>query len=404
MKILIICKEFLPNIGGVSIMMHHLSNALADRNVDVLLAPPPDGEVNFQRKYQMAGGIRENWGRGKWYQRPFREARYRRQISSLVESFHPSALLLGDQAYTGQYAEAAVWAGRHYNIPIGAFCHGQDVRKKLMVPASTTRRTIDNILGPIAGRSSHHRVLNLLRSADWIFANSTYTAGLIRKLANRSSVVTGCGLDHIEWQKEIELTPSFDPRLKQYRRKVLGLGERPMISFLGRLVPRKNVGLLLEALTELNNTALVVMGEGPARPALEEKARKKGLEDRVIWLGPVSENRKWEILRASDILCLPATEGENGGVEGFGIVLLEAAAAGTPVVAAASGGMTDVVEDRVTGLLWNNSDSSELAEKLRQLISEPALAQNCVAKARDKIRKDFNWAKIAQNIIQTLKK
>lgn len=390
-------------MGGIPIMMHHLSNALVECNVEVLVAPPPlDGDAEFTQKYRIASGSRKDWERGQWLLRPFREARYRRQISRLIEDFVPDALLLGDQAYTGQYAEAALWAGRHYNIPTGAFCHGLDVLRKLKAPPPKYRLIIRELLGPLSGRSSYQRVQSLLRSADCVFANSTYTAKLVKKLANRGAVVTGCGLADQDWQREMQLTPAFEPELKKQRKIELGLTKDPLVVFIGRLVPRKNVGLMLKAMAEIKSAQLVVIGDGPLKTDLQEQSRSLGINERVTWAGRANEKEKWKILRASDVLCLPATEGSNGDVEGFGIVLLEAAAAATPAVAADSGGMPDVVEDEGTGLLWQGEDPADLAAKLRQLITDAALAKKCVTEARNRIRQEYNWPQVAQKVIQAI--
>ena len=406
MRIFLICKDFLPKNGGISIMMHHIANALADRNLDVLVAPPQaDGEMPFKYKYQLAKGSWKKWRRGRWYSRLFREHRYRRQLAMLIEEFKPDALLLGDQAYTGQYAEASIWASNHYGIPMGLFCHGKDVCKKLVVLPPRYRELASLIFGPIAGHSPHQRIRKLFRSADVIFANSQYTANLVRSFSDRSAVVTGCGLNEVDWQREAELSPSFDPGLKQARREELGFDSRKMIVFIGRLVTRKNVGILLDVLKEMENVQMAVIGDGPSGPELKAKAGKLNLDDRVTWLGQVDEERKWRVLRASDVLCLPAKEGASGDVEGFGIVLLEAAAAATPVVAAASGGMPEVVEDGESGLLWHhpdNPDTAELTASLNRLLNDRQLAERCVSQARERIREEFNWSKIAKKVIDKL--
>jgi phosphatidylinositol alpha-mannosyltransferase len=169
-------------------------------------------------------------------------------------------------------------------------------------------------------------------------------------------------------------------------------GDRLRIVFVGQAVERKGLPLLLsafEALREHIPTELTVIG-----PTLSELAPLM-LDDRgVRVLGKVDDARKHFELEQADLLCAPSLRGES-----FGMVLTEAFAAGTPVVASDIAGYRDVVRDGVDGLLVPPGNAQALAEVLRDLWDEPARrSQMAVAAARDVER--FAWPRVAAEVME----
>ena len=168
--------------------------------------------------------------------------------------------------------------------------------------------------------------------------------------------------------------------------------ERLRIVFVGQAVERKGLPLLLrsfEALREHIPTELTVIG-----PTAEELAPLM-LDDRdVRVLGKVDDARKREELRRADVLCAPSLGGES-----FGMVLTEAFAAGTPVVASDIAGYRDVVRDGVDGVLVPTADPQALAEALRDIYDEPErLARMARAAAADVER--FAWPVVADQVLE----
>jgi glycosyltransferase involved in cell wall biosynthesis len=277
-----------------------------------------------------------------------------------------------------------------------------DLRSKLIRP-NRMKEAITRLASPVTGlTTSKQRVFTLLRAVDRVFAISRYTADLVWRAARRDAVVTGCGISEESWERECSITPEHSPSEKQVWRKVIGIAEGPTVGFVGRLVPSKNVALLLQALCDLPDVQAVIVGDGSCSASLRMQAESLGVARRVHWLGSQDEQTKWASLRAMDVFCLPSKELPTGAVEGFGIVLLEATAAGTPVVAARSGGMVDVVEDRVTGLLCDPLDAKSLASAIARLIQDPCLAAQCVLNARRQIRDRFNWDTVAHTVLDSL--
>lgn len=140
-------------------------------------------------------------------------------------------------------------------------------------------------------------------------------------------------------------------------------GERRQLLYVGRLEPRKGLPTLIGALERLGDQAppLWVAGEGHLRAELEARAaRLPGVE----FLGEVSEEQKWSLLRRARLLIAPSLGGES-----FGIVLTEAMACGTPPLAADNPGYREVLRDRFDQLIFPVQDEQRLAERIRSLCS-----------------------------------
>jgi glycosyltransferase involved in cell wall biosynthesis len=150
-------------------------------------------------------------------------------------------------------------------------------------------------------------------------------------------------------------------------REELGL-VRPTAVFAGRIVPQKDLGVALAAVARADGLDLVVLGDGPGRAALERDVADRGLTDRVRLLGarPRADVLRW--LAAADLALL------SSAWENYPHGLVEALAVGTPVVATAVGGVPEIVEDGVTGLLVAPGDPAALAAALRRWAGEPGLA------------------------------
>jgi glycosyltransferase involved in cell wall biosynthesis len=147
----------------------------------------------------------------------------------------------------------------------------------------------------------------------------------------------------------------------------LGLpGGLPLLVAPGRLVEQKNHELALEAIERVPGAALAVLGEGPLRPELEERASRDGLAGRVALPGVRSDAR--EIMGAADAVVLPSRW------EGLPLVALEALAAGRPIVATSVRGLRELLDDERTALLVPE-DPEALADAIRRVLADDALAR-----------------------------
>jgi glycosyltransferase involved in cell wall biosynthesis len=157
---------------------------------------------------------------------------------------------------------------------------------------------------------------------------------LLRAVRNKVAIVP-FGTDPAQWAER-------PPRADEIRARYRG----PLILFAGRLVHYKGVHDLLDAMRQVDGT-LVLVGWGGEIPALLDTAKRTGLEDRVVFAGPVDNAERAAYYHAADVLVLPSTSRS----EGFGLVLLEAMACGTPVAAYPVRGPIDVVKDPSAGVL-----------------------------------------------------
>jgi glycosyltransferase involved in cell wall biosynthesis len=167
--------------------------------------------------------------------------------------------------------------------------------------------------------------------------------------------------------------------------------------FVGRLVERKGVPVLLEAWARaaLPNARLAIVGGGPDRAALEARATALGVASTVEFRGRVSDTELAEAYSSADLFVLPAVLDARGDTEGLGVVLLEAMASHVPVLASAAGGITDVVVDGESGVLVPPGDASELAAALRRLHGDPDLRARLSAGGVARLRDEFSWDAIA---------
>jgi phosphatidylinositol alpha-mannosyltransferase len=169
-------------------------------------------------------------------------------------------------------------------------------------------------------------------------------------------------------------------------------GERLEIVFVGQAVERKGLPLLLrafEALREHIPCQLTVIG--PCREELEPLM----LDPRgVRALGKVDDETKWRELEQADVLCAPSLGGES-----FGMVLTEAFAAGTPVVASDIAGYREVVRDGVDGVLVPAGDAQAIAETLRELYFEPDRRRAMALEAARGVQR-FAWPRVAEQVLE----
>jgi phosphatidylinositol alpha-1,6-mannosyltransferase len=164
---------------------------------------------------------------------------------------------------------------------------------------------------------------------------------------------------------------------------------------VGRLQTRKGHDLMIQAvrqLTRLHHRSLryVIVGDGQERSRLEALVDECGVRDHVTFSGEVPSELLPHYFAACDIFVLP-NRVEQGDVEGFGIVFLEAAAAGKPTVGGRSGGVPEAVADGVTGLLVGGTDVEELAVTIERLIDSELMRRNLGDAGRMRAVREFSW-------------
>jgi glycosyltransferase involved in cell wall biosynthesis len=190
-----------------------------------------------------------------------------------------------------------------------------------------------------------------------------------------------------------DLLPPDPLRVEAIRRR---FGERPLILFVGRLAYYKGVDVLLQALVDVRDAALAVVGTGQERDRLIQSAAELGIQDRVHFPGYVEDHELPDWFSACRVFCLPSIE----RTEAFGMVLLEAMGYGRPLVTTRikGSGVNWVNQEGETGLAVTPGNSRELAQALKKLLTNEQLATNLGSAGRDRLDKHFQIRLIAEKM------
>jgi D-inositol-3-phosphate glycosyltransferase len=276
-------------------------------------------------------------------------------------------------------AWASTRAARRLNLPLLVTFHALgSVKRRYQGPADTSPLNRIRVEVAVAG------------AADSIVATSTEE---VRELALLG--VPSCKVSVVPCGVDLEhFTPASTPHAlpailqRKYRYRLLSVG---------RLVPREGYDSIIEALTWLPETELLIAGEpgsGDATPDPEHDrliavAEGLGVADRVRLIGQVARADMPALLRSADlVICTPWSEP-------FGIVPLEAMACGVPVVASAVGSMLDTVVDSVTGALVTPRDPIALAEVVGPLLESPSRRAEFARAGLERVRGCYSWDRVA---------
>jgi phosphatidylinositol alpha-1,6-mannosyltransferase len=233
----------------------------------------------------------------------------------------------------------------------------------------------------------------VIRRAEVVSVNSSATKAAVLELDPRTRLVT-IPMGVVEHDVH-ELRLAAQQLRSRFRRP-----GGPLLIFVGRLVEQKGAADAIRALALLSgkssDATLVVVGEGPERPHLQQLAIDLNVEERVTFTGSVSPRQVAEYIVAGDVFVGPSRQGPDGAVEAQGLVFLEAMQVGTPVVATAVGGILDAVQHEVTGLLVAPESPNELAAAVSRLHSDPELASRLSAQGAELVSRRFTRKACAQ--------
>jgi len=239
-----------------------------------------------------------------------------------------------------------------------------------------------------------------LRFCDRIVANSGYTAFLVAQKRVRQEIISVI-------PPGVQTESFTEPTDVDAIKKGFGLQGKHAILFVGRLAKRKGVKEFIEnsfakIVSKIPNVCFVVVGNNPSESLthrddmmgqIKAVICAMGLLNHVQLRGAVDDNEVIKLYQACDVVVLPALA-ETDDVEGFGIVLLEAAAAGKPAVATRVGGIPDAIEHEKTGVLVNAGDYEGLAQAVLSLLNDPLARGKMGRVARQRAEKEFGWKEI----------
>lgn len=184
---------------------------------------------------------------------------------------------------------------------------------------------------------------------------------------------------------------------RETARKAVGVRAEKALLFVGRLAEKKGVGYLIQALPGLRSLwaglELWIIGTGHEENRLRAQAQEFGVNEAVRFAGRVANKDLPTYYRAADVLVLPSIISATGDEEGMPVVLLEALAAGCPVVATRTGGTPELIRDGENGFLVEPADPDSLADGIRRALSASDVAR--IRQAAYETAEKFDWPKVA---------
>jgi phosphatidylinositol alpha-1,6-mannosyltransferase len=281
----------------------------------------------------------------------------------------------------------AKWAWERSRLPYGILFYGGDL---LAVRPKLAR-----------SRLKRRAYAPLLDSAAVLVAISQWTASLLRDLLLELRLDEAAGRIRVV---PLGTDPGRfvpDPAAAERFRTGRGLPAGRWLVTVARLVPHKGIDTGIEVLAHLADQhpdlRYAVIGRGTYHDALLAQATELGVGDRVHILTDVTDAELPGAFAMAEVY-LGLSRQVGLDAEGFGIALLEAAACGVPVVAGASGGIADAVENGVTGLMVTPDDPEAASDAVRHLLADRTLARRLGEAGRARVERRFTWARVVDDL------
>jgi D-inositol-3-phosphate glycosyltransferase len=266
---------------------------------------------------------------------------------------------------------------------------GHSIKHELDLPLVSTFHTLARVKAEASEdepRRRAHAEAEIIGCSDAVLASCTVEKAQIVQLY-------GADPERIEIVAPGVDLAFFAPGDRAQARRALGLpADRPIVLFVGRIQPLKALDVAVAAVSRLDVPALLVVVGGPSGPAgpaevdrIGKLVAELGLSDRVRFVPPQRHELLTTFYRAADVCVVPSRS------ESFGLVALEAAACGTPVVASAVGGLRTLVEHGRTGFLVEGRDPEAFAAYLGEIVTNPGLARQMSASAAAGARR-YTWS------------
>lgn len=180
-------------------------------------------------------------------------------------------------------------------------------------------------------------------------------------------------------------------------KRSLGITGKQVVGIVGRLAYQKGQTILLDAFAEVvkkvPSTMLFIIGDGPDKAELREKAKRLGLDKCMCWFGALPQEEVFRLYSMMDVFVMPSL------YEGFGLCAAEALSAGKAVVASNVEGLSEIVQEGINGLLVPPGDKEALSGAIIKLLSDPTKAALMGARGRQLVRKDFSLERFQSTIL-----
>ncbi|MEM9251791.1 MAG: glycosyltransferase family 4 protein [Planctomycetota bacterium] len=381
MSVLLLSENFPPRVGGAGAYAAELARRVEGVDVEVMTSEQPgdaEHDAAYPRRVRRIDTAFDGWG--KLGLRGWR--RYRELCGQVRDAIDGrTRVILANRCLPE--GEASRCVAESARLAFAVVVHGEELNT-----AHTSRE-----LARLTRR--------VLRRADAVIANSRHTAGL---LAGDWGVTEG-RLTVVTPGVEAEaITPATQAERTTLRRR-LGWDGRRVVLTASRLQARKGHDRMIEAWRRVSaavpDARWVIVGDGPTREALRALARERGVVESIDWVDPLDRDGLIDRYRACDLFALP-NRTVHGDFEGFGIVLLEAQAAGRPVLCGRSGGTRETIVEGVTGRSVDASSSRGLSDALIALLSDVDGLERMGIAAREHVAERHVWDRSAELLSRTL--
>jgi phosphatidylinositol alpha-1,6-mannosyltransferase len=262
-----------------------------------------------------------------------------------------------------------------YGLPYLLYAHGEE------------------ILTALTSRKLTWLLLKIYHGAEVIIANSRNTKMLLQDI--------GVAENKIHIIHPGVHVPSFcaSPQAVQRIRQHHHLGTAPVLLTVGRMQRRKGQDMVIQALPRIRQSLpqvkYVIVGMGEELTSLTTLVHELGVQDSVVFAGSVPEQELAAYYAACDVFIMPNRQ-IGGDIEGFGMVYLEASAAGKPVIGGKSGGTDDAIVDGVTGLRVDGNSSIAVAQAVIDLLAAPDRAKAMGVRGRQRVENEFTWEAVVK--------
>lgn len=363
MRILLGTDTYHPDVNGAAYFTQRLADGLIDRGHEVRVLCPSRGARSERGEHAGVQTVRIASVPVPRYPElrfsppyPARTARLRAALTD----FEPDLVHCQNHFFLSR---ALIRTARRMGVATVATNHF--VPENILVQLSFLPSGLRRAVGWWLARD----LVGVYENADAVAAPTPFAARLLEQTGlNRLVTAISCGLD---------LT-RFGPRAAPTRRPEW-LPKRPTLLFVGRLDREKRIEELIDAVgivREHVDAQLVVVGRGKERPHLERYAVERGVQDRVIFTGFVSDEELPHIYAAADIFCMPGT------IELQSIVMLEAMAFAKPVIAVDALALPHLARDGVNGHTYTPGDLTSLAKHTVSLLTDEGLRRRMGEKSR----------------------
>lgn len=228
-----------------------------------------------------------------------------------------------------------------------------------------------------------------LRKANRVTVVSRYLKSKVQEIADIDDIEIismGCHVSH------------FGPQFRVENK--FSQGNKKVVLFVGRLAEKKGVQYLIDAMQGVE-AKLVIVGKGPLREELEAQAKELSID--VDFLGAKTHEELKEIYASADVFVAPSVKGKDGDMEGLGLVNLEAMSSGLVVIGSRSGGIVEIVEDGVTGLLVDEKNPQQIREAINRVFSDAELS-NTLSKNALGFVKQYDYSALARRYHECIEK